>query len=48
MKDSDVKFDVVVVGSDPSGVHAAYPLIEAGLKVARRIGKYVLKKIQND
>lgn len=28
------QFDVVVVGSGPSGVHAAYPLIKAGLKVA--------------
>src|SRR3989344_1433298 len=27
-------YDVVVVGSGPSGVHAAYPLVEAGLKVA--------------
>ena len=34
MKDSDVKFDVVVVGSGPSGVHAAYPLVKAGLRVA--------------
>lgn len=27
-------FDVVVVGSGPAGVHAAYPLVEAGLRVA--------------
>jgi|SRR3989344_1458324 len=27
-------FDVTVVGSGPSGTHAAYPLIKAGLKVA--------------
>lgn len=27
-------FDVVIVGSGPAGVHAAYPLIKAGLKVA--------------
>lgn len=27
------QFDVVVVGSGPAGVHAAYPLIKAGLKV---------------
>lgn len=28
------QFDVVVVGSGPAGVHAAYPLIKTGLKVA--------------
>lgn len=28
------RFDVVIVGSGPAGVHAAYPLIQAGLKVA--------------
>ncbi|MBI2599314.1 FAD-binding protein [Candidatus Daviesbacteria bacterium] len=28
------QFDVVIVGSGPAGVHAAYPLIKAGLKVA--------------
>jgi choline dehydrogenase-like flavoprotein len=27
-------FDVVIVGSGPAGVHAAYPLVEAGLRVA--------------
>ena len=27
-------FDVIVVGSGPAGVHAAYPLVEAGVKVA--------------
>lgn len=27
-------FDVIVVGSGPAGCHAAYPLVEAGLKVA--------------
>lgn len=27
------QFDVVVVGSGPSGVHAAYPLVKAGLRV---------------
>jgi len=27
-------FDVVIVGSGPAGVHAAYPLVEAGLYVA--------------
>lgn len=28
------QFDVVIVGSGPAGVHAAYPLIHSGLKVA--------------
>lgn len=28
------QFDVVVVGSGPAGIHAAYPLIQAGIKVA--------------
>jgi hypothetical protein len=28
------QFDVVIVGSGPAGVHAAYPLVESGLKVA--------------
>ena len=28
------RFDVIVVGSGPAGVSAAYPLIKAGLKVA--------------
>lgn len=28
------QFDVVIIGSGPAGVHAAYPLIKAGLKVA--------------
>lgn len=27
-------FDVVIVGSGPAGVHSAYPLVEAGLRVA--------------
>lgn len=27
-------YDVIIVGSGPAGVHAAHPLIEAGLKVA--------------
>lgn len=27
-------FDVVVVGSGPAGVHSAYPLVDAGLRVA--------------
>src|SRR5205085_191951 len=30
----DTVFDVIVVGSGASGVHAAYPLVEAGCKVA--------------
>lgn len=28
------QFDVVIVGSGPAGLHAAYPLVEAGLRVA--------------
>ncbi len=32
--DNGNQFDIVVVGSGPSGVHAAYPLIKAGLNVA--------------
>ena len=28
------QFDVVVVGSGPAGVHAAYPLVKARLRVA--------------
>lgn len=28
------QFDVVIVGSGPAGVHAAYPLVKAGLHVA--------------
>lgn len=27
-------FDVIIVGSGPAGVHSAYPLVEAGLRVA--------------
>lgn len=27
-------YDVVIIGSGPAGVHATYPLLEAGLKVA--------------
>lgn len=30
----NAQFDVIVVGSGPAGVHAAYPLVEAGLQVA--------------
>src|SRR3990167_5740674 len=41
-------YDVAIVGSGPSGVHAAYPLIEAGLQVAMIDGglnsKIALKK----
>ena len=28
------QFDIVIVGSGPAGIHSAYPLIKAGLKVA--------------
>ena len=31
---SKTLYDVIIVGSGPSGVHTAYPLLEAGLKVA--------------
>lgn len=45
------KFDVVIVGSGPAGVHAAYPLVHAGLKVAMIDGglenKRDEKKIKN-
>lgn len=34
MNNRDNQFDVLVVGFGPAGVHAAYPLIKAGLKVA--------------
>lgn len=34
MKQSGNFYDVVIVGSGPAGVHAAYPIAEAGLKVA--------------
>lgn len=30
----NTQFDVIIVGSGPAGVHAAYPLVKAGLKVA--------------
>ena len=44
----DKIYDVVIVGSGPSGVHAAYPLIRAGLQVAMIDGglnsKIALKK----
>lgn len=29
-----MQFDVAIVGSGPAGVHAAYPLVKAGLRVA--------------
>jgi len=31
---SKTQFDVVIVGSGPAGVHAAFPLVKRGLKVA--------------
>ena len=30
----DTPFDIVIVGSGPAGVSAAYPLLDAGLRVA--------------
>lgn len=30
----NILYDAIIIGSGPSGVHATYPLIEAGLKVA--------------
>lgn len=30
----DTEFDVLIIGSGPAGVSAAYPLVQAGLKVA--------------
>lgn len=33
-KSANIQFDVVIVGSGPAGLHAAYPLVEAGLHVA--------------
>jgi hypothetical protein len=30
---ADLKFDVIIVGSGPAGVSAAFPLVQAGLKV---------------
>ena len=32
--------DVIIIGSGPAGVHAAYPLVEAGLKVTMIDGGY--------
>lgn len=44
------RFDIVVVGSGPAGLHAAYPLIKAGLQVAMIDGgldsKKQVKKLQ--
>lgn len=40
-------YDVVVVGSGPAGVHAAYPLVEAGLRVAMIDGGLDSKKQDN-
>lgn len=40
-------YDVVVVGSGPAGVHATYPLIEAGLRVAMVDGGLDSKKQDN-
>lgn len=33
-KYTNTQFDIVIVGSGPAGLHAAYPLVEAGLQVA--------------
>lgn len=40
-------FDVVVVGSGPAGVHAAYPLVKAGLHIAIVDAGLDGKKIEN-
>lgn len=42
------KFDVVVVGSGLAGVHAAYPLIKAGIRVAMIDGGLDSKKQDED
>lgn len=34
MNNQEEQFEVVIVGSGPAGVHVAYPLIKAGIKVA--------------
>lgn len=41
-------FDVVIIGSGPAGVHAAYPLIKAGIKVAIIDGGLDSKKQDED
>lgn len=41
-------FDVVIVGSGPAGVHAAYPLIKAGLNVAIIDGGLDSRKQDNE
>lgn len=41
-------FDVVIVGSGPAGVHAAYPLVKAGLNVAIIDGGLDSRKQDNE
>ena len=44
----NVEFDVVIVGSGPAGVHASYPLVKAGLRVAIIDGGLDSKKFMGE
>lgn len=41
-------YDVIIVGSGPAGVHAAYPLVKAGIRVALIDGGLDSKQQDND